>query len=281
MADRLEALLDHFSIRAQTFHAGTLCGINELVPEGDTGQLHLIRRGTLSVQHHGTSDLRIETPSLLLYPRPLTHRFVMDSDDGADMACAFLRFEGGSSNPIAATLPAVVCIPLAQLHGADSVLALLFDEAFDQRCGRKAVLDRLFEVVLIQILRNLMESEQTQLGMLAGLAHPRLRNALIAMHARPAEEWSLDALANEAGMSRSVFANAFRDTVGCTPGVYLQRWRVSLVQQALRQGRSLKLVASEVGFGSESALSRSFKASCGVSPRAWKQAQDATTVARV
>ena len=90
--------------------------------------------------------------------------------------------------------------------------------------------DRLFEVVLIQILRHLMYSGQTQVGMLGGLAHPRLRQAMVAMHERPAEDWSLERLASIAGMSRSVFANAFRETVGCTPGVYLQRWRVAPVQ---------------------------------------------------
>lgn len=275
MADRLEALLSRFSVRAQMFHAGTLCGINDLAPEGDCGQLHLIKRGEVTVSHGGTGELRVAAPSLLLYPRPLAHRFVMDTRDGADLTCANLRFEGGSANPIAATLPAFVCLPLEQLKGSGDVLALVFEEAFEERCGRRAMLDRLFEVVLIQILRHLMDSGQTQIGMLAGLGHPRLRLALIAMHEQPAEDWSLEALASRAGMSRSVFANAFRDTVGCTPGVYLQHWRISLVQQALRQGRPLKLIADEVGYGSESALSRSFKASCGLSPREWKQAQDA------
>lgn len=275
MADRLEALLSRFSVRAQMFHAGTLCGINDLAPEGDCGQLHLIKRGEVTVSHDGAGELRVASPSLLLYPRPLAHRFVMDTRDGADLTCANLRFEGGSANPIAATLPAFVCLPLEQLKGSGDVLALVFEEAFEERCGRRAMLDRLFEVVLIQILRHLMDSGQTQIGMLAGLGHPRLRLALIAMHEQPAEDWSLEALASRAGMSRSVFANAFRDTVGCTPGVYLQHWRISLVQQALRQGRPLKLIADEVGYGSESALSRSFKASCGLSPREWKQAQDA------
>ncbi len=272
MADRLEALLEHFSVQAQMFHAGTLCGINDLTPEADIGQLHLVRRGTVTVMNHGAAELRITSPSLLLYPRPLAHRFVMDAENGADLACANLRFEGGSTNPIAATLPAFVCFPLDKLEGSANVLALLFEEAFEQRCGRKAVIDRLFEVVLIQILRHLMNGEQTQVGMLAGLAHPRLRLAIIAMHEQPGEEWNLETLASKAGMSRSVFANAFRENVGCTPGIYLQRWRVSLVQQALRKGRSLKLIADEVGYGSESALSRSFKSSCGLSPREWKQA---------
>lgn len=68
-------------------------------------------------------------------------------------------------------------------------------------------------------------------------------------------------------------ANAFRDTVGLTPGAYLQNWRVSLAQQRLRQGQPLKVIAIEVGYGSEAALSRAFKVQSGLTPREWKQAQ--------
>ncbi|HEU0307354.1 MAG TPA: AraC family transcriptional regulator [Lysobacter sp.] len=274
MADRLESLLARFSMRAQMFHSGNLCGINDLEPDGDSGQLHLIRQGQVDVSHGGKVALRIATPSLLMYPRPLPHRFLMDNEAGADLTCAHLRFEGGSANPIAATLPPFVCLPLAQVEGLDGVLALLFDEAFEQRCGRAAMLDRLFEVVLIQVLRHLMENGQAEAGMLAGLAHPRLRHAIVAMHEQPAEDWSLESLASRAGMSRSVFASAFRETVGCTPGAYLQRWRVALVQQALRQGRALKLIADDVGYGSEAALSRAFKSQTGLSPRDWRRTQD-------
>lgn len=55
-----------------------------------------------------------------------------------------------------------------------------------------------------------------------------------------------------------------------TPGEYLARWRVGLAQDHLRRGRALKWIAGEVGYGSEAALSRAFKAQCGHSPRAWK-----------
>ena len=203
----------------------------------------------------------------------MKHRFITDARRGADLTCANLHFDGGVANPVAAALPAVVCLPLSGVHGADSVLTLLFDEAFNERCGRRALVDRLFEVVLIQVLRQLMESGQIRSGMLAGLAHPKLRNALVAVHEQPATDWSLEALAAVAGMSRSVFASAFRDTLGCTPGAYLQSWRVGLAQQALRQGRALKMIAIEVGYGSEAALSRAFKAQSGLSPREWRQAQ--------
>ena len=174
-------------------------------------------------------------------------------------------------NPVVGALPDVICLPLESIDGARHVLALLFDEAFGNNCGRQAVIDRLFEVVLIQLLRHLMESGRMEGGMMAGLSHPRLRKSLVAMHDQPGVEWSLDVLADTCGMSRSVFAATFRHVVGCTPGAYLQSWRVRLAQQALRQGRSLKAIATEVGYGSESALSRAFKAQSGMTPREWRQ----------
>lgn len=273
MVDRLAALLEHFSVSARVFQAGALCGINELDGSGDSGQLHLIRSGEVEVRHGGAVAAQIAKPSLLLYPRPMAHRFITDPERGADFACAQLNFGGGAANPIAAALPAFTCLPLDQIQGAGGVLSLLFDEAFQRNCGRQAMLDRLFEVVLIQVLRQLMEQGLVQAGMLAGLSHPRLRIALVAMHEQPAQDWSLEALAARAGMSRSVFARTFRDAVGCTPGVYLQRWRIGLAQQALRKGRPLKMIADEVGYGSEAALSRVFKAQTGQSPRQWRNGQ--------
>ncbi len=274
MADRLAALMAHFPMNAQVFNAGALCGINTLDSDGVHGQLHLVHSGAVEV-HYGSTTLSIAGPGLLLFPRPTAHRFVTDPERGADMVCAHLGFEGGVDNPVAAALPEVVCLPLDEIAGAAPVLALLFEEAFAQRCGRLALIERLFEVVMIQVLRQLMERGEVQGGLLSGLSHPRVRNALVAMHETPAGAWTLDALAQAAGMSRSAFATTFVDRVGMTPGQYLQDWRVRLAKQALRRGRPLKLIADEVGYGSEAALSRAFKAHSGVSPRAWRQARAA------
>src|SRR5688572_26630975 len=274
MADRLQALLSHFAVSARTFQAGALCGINSLEGDGPHGQLHLVRSGEVEVRHGTTPKaVHIKVPSLLLYPRPMAHRFITDAGRGADFVCANLSFEGGNANPIAAALPPFVCLPLKQLQGSEAVLELLFSEAIAHYCGRQAMLDRLFEVVLIQVLRQLMEQGKTQVGMLAGLAHPRLRNAIVAMHEEPRKEWSLEDLAQVSGMSRSAFASGFRDAVGVTPGAYLQRWRVGLAQKSLLKGKSLKLIAQDVGYGSEAALSRAFKAQSGKSPREWRIGQ--------
>lgn len=269
MTDRLATLMTHFPVRAQVFNAGALCGINTLQSDDAHGQLHLVRSGNVEVRY-GRSSLKVERPSLLLFPRPLTHRFITDVERGADMVCANLLFEGGPANPIAAALPDLVCLPLEVITDAQPVLTLLFEEAFEQRCGRVALVERLFEVVMIQVLRQLMESGELEGGLLSGLSHPRLRHALVAMHDAPAQEWSLEDLANVAGMSRSVFTTTFRERVGTTAGQYLQSWRVRLAQKALLCGRPLKVIAAEVGYGSEAALSRAFKAQTGQSPRKWK-----------
>lgn len=181
MADRLAALMAHFPVTAQVFNTSALCGINTVQSDGANGQLHLVRSGAVQVQY-GSQVLQVDRPSLLLFPRPMTHHFVTDPELGADMVCANLAFEGGAGNPIASALPDLVCLPLADVDGAEPILALLFEEAFEQRCGRIALVERLFEVVMIQVLRQLMESGQIHGGLLSGLSHARLRNALVAMH---------------------------------------------------------------------------------------------------
>lgn len=269
MADRLAALLGHFSVSARTFQTGPLCGINTLDGSSPYGQLHLIKEGEVEVWHGNKLYVRIQEPSMLFYPQPTPHRFVTDAERGADFVCAHVNFEGGAANPILNALPGCICFPLAKLPYSLSVLTLLFAEAAAQYCGRQAMLDRLFEILLIQVLRQLMEEGSTRAGLLAGLAHQQLRRSIVAIHDAPEKDWKVEDLAAIAGMSRSVFSNEFRETVGETPAAYMQRWRIGLVQKWLKQGISLKLIAEEAGYGSESALSRAFKAQSGYSPKEW------------
>jgi transcriptional regulator GlxA family with amidase domain len=148
-------------------------------------------------------------------------------------------------------------------------LQLLFKEASGQHCGRQAILDRMIEVVIIQVLRDLMDQKRIQFGLLAGLADPRLAKAINALHAEPSRAWSLETLAATAGMSRARFAAAFRDIVGMTPMAYLSEWRLGLAQSLLRKGKSVQFVADVVGYSSASALSRTFRAHTGQTPIEW------------
>lgn len=274
--DRLSALLERFRVRAHLFHEGPLCGVSSFAAEPGRGFLHVLRRGDMVVTHrrHAGPPRRLEVrePSLLFYPRPLAHEFHNAPSDGADFICASVHFDGGSSHPLARALPPLVCLPLHQVEGLAQSLALLFSEAERVRCGHRLLADRLFEVVLLQLLRWLLDHPSeggVSAGLLTGLADPGLARALTALHEKPGEPWSLASMARQAGMSRSAFATRFKSIVGEPPASYLAHWRVMIAQAQLRNGRSVKTVADELGYANASALSRAFTQRVGVSPRAW------------
>ena len=94
-------------------------------------------------------------------------------------------------------------LPLAAHPALEPVCNLLIGEAFAEGGGRQTALDRLFDYLLILIVRHVVESGAVSTGVLAGLADPRLAKALTAMHEAPKKPWKLDDLADVAGMSRT------------------------------------------------------------------------------
>jgi AraC-like DNA-binding protein len=267
--DRLASLLTHFSMSAGVFYTGNICGIHDFAQDKLRGHIHLIKSGTVQVIGVQGSVLQIVEPTLLFLPRPDTHRLITDDSAGANVVCATVQFGGGGSNPIADSLPPVVLVKLSELSGIDAILALMFDEAFSEHCGRQAVLDRLCEVLMIRLLRYCIDQGLTQGGTLAGMADPRLVKALIAVHDNPALEWSLTSMAELAGMSRARFAVKFREVTGETPAGYLASWRIMTAKRLLKRGQRLKTVACDVGYGSASALARAFVRKLGYSPTEW------------
>lgn len=272
--DRLDALLQRFNVEARVFHTGALCGTHDFDETPGVGYLHLLKSGPCVIHNPRRKPVRLEEPALIFYPEGMGHRFVTPARTGADLACASVRFGGGAGNPVLQALPRFFLVPISAIPNLGPALDLLFAEAFGAQCGRQAAANRLFEVVVIQVLRHAMAEGRTSTGMLAGLSHPGLARAIVAMHEDPAQPWSLETLAEKAGMSRSRFAEHFREVVGTTPAAYLTGWRITVARELLRAGRPLKLVANEVGYASAPALSRAFRATTRQSPRAWKQGQD-------
>jgi len=279
--DRLSSLLERFRVRAHLFHAGPLCGVTHFDARPGRGFLHVLRRGEMALTHRAKSGaprrIRLREPSLLFYPRPLAHDFHNAPEEGSDFVCAALDFDGGPGNPLLQALPPLVVLPLSQVDGLGHSLALLFAETDRMRCGARLLADRLFEVVLIQLLRWLLDHPEEAgmpAGLITGLSEPRLARALSALHEHPGKPWSLERMAERAGMSRSAFAAGFKAAVGQTPADYLAHWRLMLAQAQLRQGRSIKAIADELGYANPSALSRLFTKKIGRSPRHWLTQQD-------
>lgn len=263
-------------MRTRLFHSGPLCGTTVFPASGGHGYLHVLRRGEMEVTHRrpdGSTEREVITrPSLLFFPRPLDHTFLNAPTDESDFACATLDFDGGATHPLVRTLPSTIVLPLDEVAALAPALDLLFSEVDNVRCGRPLVADRMFEVVLIQLLRWMLDnSERLDLppGLLPGLADERLAPALVAMHEAPGDPWNLESLARRSNMSRSAFAARFKDVLGRSPGDHLTEWRLTVAQEQLRAGMPVSTVAAELGYASASAFSRVFAQRIGHSPRAW------------
>jgi AraC-like DNA-binding protein len=95
--------------------------------------------------------------------------------------------------------------------------------------GGFLVAEHQAHMMLVQALRlHLSEPLEGQTGWLAALADKPISLVINAMHQDPARRWTLQDLAERAGMSRSSFALKFRATADETPMTYLTRWRMLL-----------------------------------------------------
>lgn len=271
--DRLSPLFARSVPSARVFYSGNLCQISTFEAEAHVGHVHLLRRGTMSViDRHGRTS-RVEEPSLLFFPQSSAHRLVPDGADGVDLVCASVDLGDEARGALISTMPEVLLIALNQSSSLSPALDLLFQEAFDEKCGRQAALDLLMEYLLILLLRHLLDSSSVTTGILAALGDPRLSKAVTSMHDRPGHAWTLESLAETAGMSRARFANHFREVSGLTALDYLTAWRITVAKGLLKRGKPLKSIAPMVGYASAVALTRAFTHRVGMPPLAWLQAQ--------
>jgi AraC-like DNA-binding protein len=148
-----------------------------------------------------------------------------------------------------------------------ALVAIIREETTDVRPGRDAILCRLIEVLLIEMLRCECAAWFPNVSVLGGLSDPQLARALADIHADVGRGWTVAELAHRAGMSRSVFARRFSEAVGAAPVEYLLRWRMALAKDALLHGGgTLDEIAAQVGYKSASAFSTAFRQRVGCPP---------------
>lgn len=194
-----------------------------------------------------------------------------DGDPSFRMIGGYFLCEPANAGLIASLLAALLHV--RRKHGAahrlHCVIELIADEALSDRPGRDLVVDRLIETLLLEALRCRAGDigALAQPGLLEGLDDPQLARALRCVHARPAEHWTVAALAREAGLSRSTFSERFLRKVGLAPMEYVMRWRMTLAKDMLRRGDlSLETVAAAIGYESASAFSTAFRREVGCPP---------------
>lgn len=271
--DRLASIFERFSLRAHVFNTGPLCGASSYHHEAGRGHIHVLKRGAIRVETPTKPSEVIRAPFLLFYMKPVTHRLVPLTEEGEVITvCGEIDFGDGLENPVTQVMPGLIPVELDSNPHLLAILNLLFEEAFNPACGRQAALNRICELLVIQLLRISMENDSNDIGLLAGLADQRLAKALTSIHKEPEKAWTLEQLASKAGMSRASFAVKFRETLGMTPGDYLSHWRLGVAKSLLKKGRPVSLVSDQVGYSSPAAFTRAFAGRFGQTPSAWAKA---------
>jgi AraC-like DNA-binding protein len=276
--------------------------VNSMFPGSDhLISYHLLMEGSCWLEIEGEQPIRMEagdivvlphgdthvlateigmrkSPQMSLYRRPESGNFMpariqvgSDTGEPAHFVCGFLGCDSRPYNPLLTSLPRMIHVR----NQAGGALGEYFRFALAEsreRMGGECMLGRISELMFVDVVRRHLEAlPAEQNNWLAGLRDPYVGRALMALHAHPARDWSLEALAAEAALSRSAFAERFAQFVGQPAMQYLTQWRMQLATNYLRGGsESVAAIANRVGYESEAAFSRAFKKVLGTPPSEWR-----------
>jgi AraC-like DNA-binding protein len=184
------------------------------------------------------------------------------------------QFDGHLTKVIFARLPSVIHIPAGTDQSAILrwTLERFREEFLSNDVGRSLVINHLAPIMLLQTLRAYLHRANEDKNWLVALCNPKLSKAIEAMHADYNRAWSLEQLAQVAGMSRSRFALHFKQQVGIAPMDYLTQWRMQIACDLLKeQEQGIAAIAHAVGYESESAFSVAFTKVVGLRPGAYQR----------
>jgi AraC-like DNA-binding protein len=263
---------------------------------------HFVAAGTMRLRVEGGDTVDLQAGEFVLLPHNEPHVFGSDlstpltaareviqpprgggisriehGGGGArtQLLCGYLASDTPFS-PLLFALPSLLKVDVrATASGAwiESSFRFAASEIAAGRLGSTTVIAKLSELLFVEAVSQFVAGMPAERrGWLAGLRDPQIGRALAALHARPTEAWTAEALAVEVGMSRSVFAERFTSLVGQPPMQYLTLWRMHLAARELREGRgSVAQIGFGIGYESEAAFSRAFKRQFGTSPAIWRK----------
>jgi AraC family transcriptional regulator, alkane utilization regulator len=265
-------------------------------------QFHIVERGSAWIIVDGASPTRIGTGDLVILPLGDGHVLSSDPDleptpieaaiaetavregtiyrmggggEQTHVVCGRFSFAGVLAPKLLAVLP-----PLLHIRGEAGrplewlrlTAHFLVEETRRPKPGSAVMVAHLLDLLFVQAVRVWGERSSTNLGWLTGLTDAQIGRALSAMHEHPGHGWTVESLADFAGLSRAAFAARFTEAVGRPPLKYLASWRLDLAADHLLAGRSKIIeIATLVGYGSEAALNRAFKTQFGTTPAAFRK----------
>jgi len=271
-------------------------GIN--VPaKANVARFHIVIRGQCWLQIEGGESLPMANGDLVIIPHGASHSLadaatstirpleeVLDEvgysgegplvygggGAGCCLVCGEFSFDDLGSHPLLDNLPEKLMVSGADNYNTqwlDSAIGFIGHEAAKREPGAHAIIDRLSEIILIQVIRATLAGAEEQIPFLSLFADQRLNKVLSAIHAHPSDAWTVEQLGKIANMSRSSFSNRFTELANMTPLQYLIFVRLQKASRLLVETETaLANVAEQIGYKSEAAFSQSFMRQYGLRP---------------
>lgn len=246
------------------------------------GRIIEMAEGDLVFVPHGSAHWIADSATSLRMPSP---EFVKarregipvfnNGDNKTILIAGHFEFDYQSLHPFLKDLPPVIHIRQYVTENQlllKQVTQLMLEELNIERPGSSVMLKCLSEIMFVNIIRAYLEQATPDSGFLSALNDPRISKALKLMQDSPQNDWTLESLASEAGMSRSVFFNQFKKLVHETPISYLTNWRIRHAQKLLMTANSnISEIAASVGYQSEAAFNRIFKSKTAQTPAVYRR----------
>lgn len=282
----LNELITQFQIKAEVYHNAKVCG-NWRIQESHLGQTcyHMPTINSCILHIPEQSDITLNAGDMVLFPREIPHsmtpaqslygaqKHVSYSEDevnGVGMLCGRITFQHVGFNQLLDALPNYILIRKNQeSNWLESLFNMVLAESLRGVDAREPyqgvkfddnlVLNHISELLFIFALRHYIEHTPKKKGLLALLAHVKIKKAIAVIHKSPEKPFSLQELAQISGMSRTQFSIEFKRISHQTPMQYLLWWRMQLAWTYLNQGETVTMVSLKVGYLSESAFSKAFQ----------------------
>ena len=286
--DALTAILQRLRLRAGVYVHADFCGTWAVDTSGHRKvPFHLIGQGSGWLHTDGAEEPRpLSAGDLIVFPHDTRHvissgvaqppaslinRPIDPDAEGpiTSMLCGYFEFQSKVAWPLLDGLPNAIVLDLQEagrMMGTQALVQLIISELENMSPGVDAAVNQLACVLFIHLLRAEMQRGLDH-GLLCALTDSKIGRALNLIHAAPAAYWTLEDLARKIGMSRSAFAERFKQLVGMTPMRYVAEWRMQEAADLLKTTElSIAAIAEQCGYTSEVAFRKAFRSVIGVPP---------------
>ncbi|MGY2166067.1 AraC family transcriptional regulator [Pseudomonas tolaasii] len=266
--DLLSQVLAQIRLTGDRVYSTALNSNQPLDLDQQSAHICVVQQGQLHLEGVDQPAVTLAQGDILLLPHDPTGISLTAGEGPAAVVICRFWFDGSSFQAMLFALPRLIHIRKAEAADwAEGILHFMLLEANDSQPGGALMISRLIDLTVIRILRTWVHLNAAS-GWLGGLSDARIARALKAIHEAPGQQRSIAALAALAGMSRSHFCDRFSALVGRSPLRYQNEWRLRLAKTMLaRQDSRIGEVGFAIGYESEAAFSRAYKAFFGRSPR--------------